>query len=214
MKRLATREGEDDGLGVTDALEELSDILRSSDTTTAKAASMIAAGEQLKEEKMEWWKERKELDDRLMELLERIDVAWLGGFKVRYIRVSMILANSRGLSCNIQGLLLDDDFLNPALSICFSEFRQIVENLLIKAAAGKNRIKPLPLDPELCRMILRLGPEPSSGDVEDILYYLMDAYQYAGCPIGYDEINLDSVSEFIKDASFYLKNQYVIADGI
>ncbi|KAJ3416866.1 hypothetical protein HDV05_008451 [Chytridiales sp. JEL 0842] len=179
MKRLATREGEDDGLGVSGALEELKDILKRSDVTTAKASTLIAAGEQPKEEKMEWWKERKDLDERLMVFLERLEIAWLGGFK---------------------GLLLDDDFANPELEGCFGEFKNALETILVKAVAGKTRMKPLPLEAELCRMILRLGPEPESGDVEDVLYYLMDAYQYAGCPIGYDEINIDSMESDLSDA--------------
>ena len=92
MKRLANREGDDDGSGLDEMLEELSEILKASDITTVKGASLISNadtlnssnmgaqdGEDFKVEKLNWWKDRKTLDERLMLLLEKIDTDWLGG---------------------------------------------------------------------------------------------------------------------------------------
>ncbi|KAJ3389092.1 hypothetical protein HDU84_009188 [Entophlyctis sp. JEL0112] len=174
MKRQAIREGEDTGFGLHDILAELDDIIATSDSS-AKLAAQLAAErrEQTREERVSWWKTRKQLDARLKDLLGQIEQYWIGGFK---------------------GLLLKDDFLDEKFTEALAEFKLSVERLIVKAVSGKTRVKPVPLDRDLCCMLLRLGIEPDPMDVEDILYYLMDSYQYAGCSIGYDELNMDMVS--------------------
>ncbi|KAJ3025875.1 UNVERIFIED_CONTAM: hypothetical protein HDU68_006547 [Siphonaria sp. JEL0065] len=193
MKRQAIREGEDDGFGLDLLLNELSDII-STNNETAKAAAGIVAQkrEQTREEKIEWWKKRRELDERLKVLLCHVEKYWLGGFK---------------------GLLIRDDFRNPLFAKPFSEFKMSAESIISNAIAAKAKTKPVALDPDLCCMILKLGKDPDPFDVEDVLYYLMDAFQYAGCPIGYDEINIDSMETALREAISKFHRAHSILEG-
>ncbi|ORY40996.1 hypothetical protein BCR33DRAFT_719099, partial [Rhizoclosmatium globosum] len=180
MKRQAIREGEDDGFGLEILLAEIADIIATNNNTAKVAAEIVAQKrDQTREEKLEWWTKRRELDERLKDMMCHLEKYWIGGFK---------------------GLLIHDNFKESIYDIPFSEFKSSVEGLIVKAVAGKAKVKPLPLDPELCCMILKLGTEPDPLDVEDVLYYLMDAYQYAGCSIGYDEINIDSMESVLTEA--------------
>ncbi|KAJ3104491.1 hypothetical protein HK100_004049 [Physocladia obscura] len=193
MKRQAIREGEDDGFGLETILTEFADIISSSDRSSKVAAEMALANrEQTRDDKISWWNNRYELDTRLRDLLLQIEKYWIGGFK---------------------GLLIQDDFLDHCYEAALFEFKTTVEHLTVKAVAGKARIKPLPLDCDLCCMILRLGSEPDPIDVEDLLYYLMDAYQYAGCPIGYDELNIDMMENSLSTAitKFHITRMRILA---
>ncbi|KAI8612609.1 peptidase family C50-domain-containing protein [Chytriomyces sp. MP71] len=180
MKRQAIREGEDNGFGLEALLTELHSIVSENNNTTKVAASVAAENrDQTREEKSAWWATRRELDDRMKDILTQLEKYWLGGFK---------------------GLLIGDDFNNANYAKLFTDFKTSLEHLIVKAVAKKSRVKPLPLDADLCHMILRLGPEPDPMDVEDVLYYLMDAYQYAGCPIGYDEVNIDMMESTLSES--------------
>lgn len=77
LKRQAMREGDEQGFGYTDALEEFNTILESSNQTTEMGKNC-----ETRDDKLSWWKKRKALDDRMKELLKRIQLTWLGGFKV------------------------------------------------------------------------------------------------------------------------------------
>lgn len=62
-----------------DALAELRAIVKLSDEGT-RAASRIGPEDELA--RTQWWKERRDLDQRLKELLHNIEFCWLGAFKV------------------------------------------------------------------------------------------------------------------------------------
>lgn len=66
-------------LTFVDAVQELHDIVRSSDECT-KSAVNIKPGDD--EARSNWWKQRGRLDVRMRELLENIEYCWLGAFKV------------------------------------------------------------------------------------------------------------------------------------
>ncbi|RKO91964.1 peptidase family C50-domain-containing protein [Blyttiomyces helicus] len=181
LKRQALREGEEDGLGLDEALEELRDVVE-------RGAGMARGGDACKtrEERVQWWKERKELDERLRALLGKVETVWLGGFK---------------------GLLITDDYNEEILAVSLAKFKETIERLIFKAVAKKTRstspraVELLPLDTEVCRVFLRLGAKPTDDrEVEDALYYLMDAYQYSGVGVDYDEIDIDSMTFAFKDA--------------
>ena len=74
--------GEDDDtqLSFEHAMDELQDIVRSSDEST-KAAINIKPDDE--EAKSNWWKQRGQLDVRMKELMENIEYCWLGAFKVK-----------------------------------------------------------------------------------------------------------------------------------
>lgn len=79
LDRLARREGEDESFTYDIALEELTDII-----TTNNRAAQNAKHIKSKEERLAWWGERKELDERLKVLTQTIEDDWLGAFKVSF----------------------------------------------------------------------------------------------------------------------------------
>ena len=55
-------------------------------------------------------------------------------------------------------------------------------------------LKTLDLDIGLIESLLRLGPKPDDFTCEDSVYHLLDAMQYGGANVEYDELDLDGVS--------------------
>ncbi|TPX67593.1 hypothetical protein SpCBS45565_g03697 [Spizellomyces sp. 'palustris'] len=178
LKRQAMREGEDNGLLYGEVIGELQDILTASNATTENADAYVT-----RENKAEWWKKRKELDQRMKALLEEIELVWLGAFR---------------------GLLITDEYESPSCNDALLEFKEKVEKIVFKAVSTKagrgKRASILPIDSDLCRMLLRLGPDPSPDDIEDALFHLMDAYQYSGTNVDYDELNIDLMEADMRDA--------------
>ncbi|KAJ3159011.1 hypothetical protein HDU86_002180 [Geranomyces michiganensis] len=178
LQRQALRNADDSGVSCSDVLGELQEILDASNATTKDTAAY-----QTKAEKKEWWRARQELDDRLSALLGQVEGSWLGAFK---------------------GLLSADKVDFTACDDAFHVFRATMKKIVYGAVAQKSkrarRPAALDLDPGLCKMLLRLGPEPGYDDVEDALFYLMDAYQFSGVGINYDEIDLDGLVDEIRDA--------------
>lgn len=94
LDRLARREGEEESFTYDLALEELQDII-----TANNAAAQHAKHVTGKEERAEWWAERKDLDGRLKTLVQTIEDDWLGAFKVRS-SLSRNEPNLMTLSCS------------------------------------------------------------------------------------------------------------------
>ncbi|KAI9100434.1 peptidase family C50-domain-containing protein [Phlyctochytrium arcticum] len=189
LSRQAMREGEESGVVYKIVIDELHDILRESNSMTKSGQACST-----KEEIAEWWKSRRELDSRMQLLTESIENSWLGAFK---------------------GLLSTDDFDIPELSEATQQFKKTLERIVYKGVAQKGnsrRKKPalLEIEANLCRMLLRLGATPSDEDVEDALYYLMDAYQYSGINIDYDEMDIDAMEIEIKDAIEQFHQQHAL----
>lgn len=78
LDRLARREGDEDAFSYADAMGELKEIIRDSNTSAQNGKFALE-----KEGRAAWWKERKELDARLKLLTENLEDVWLGAFKVR-----------------------------------------------------------------------------------------------------------------------------------
>jgi hypothetical protein len=69
--------GDDEPFTLDAVMGSLKEIIAHSNRT-----SRVAKDLQKKEDRINWWKERKELDKNLGELLEGVESRWLGGFKV------------------------------------------------------------------------------------------------------------------------------------
>lgn len=78
--RLGRREEEEDLFTYDLAIDDLRDIIKQNNAL-AQGAKLINTTEG----RQTWWTQRRELDDRMRELLESIDKRWLGAFKVRYL---------------------------------------------------------------------------------------------------------------------------------
>ncbi|KAI8918729.1 peptidase family C50-domain-containing protein [Entophlyctis helioformis] len=187
LKRQATREGESDGLCFEQVDAEFKDIMAESRRTIDDAKGQNLS----REEVLAWREDRATLDGRMQAMLAQIESVWLGGFK--------------GL---LSTLDLDGDGLAPSLEL----FKKRMETIIFKAVSKLTamRAKPLAFELDLCKAILRMGATPADDkEIEDVLYYMLDAYQYQGVSVEYDEVNIDSVTEDIKDAiqAFYQEFQ-------
>ncbi|CAG8500014.1 24159_t:CDS:10, partial [Racocetra persica] len=171
LKRQSIREGDEGGFTYSDAIKEFNDILELSNQSM-RAGKMS----QNKHEKVEWWKERTQLDLRLKELLDNIENYWLGGFK---------------------GILMANTHHDPNQ---ISRFKEKMDSINFKCDVRKPSVKhqiknKLDIDVELYKSLLRLGAYPKDEDIEDVLYFLVDAYnKYNDEQIGYDEIDWDKLT--------------------
>lgn len=90
LDRQNKRDPQADLFTFDDGIEELKDIVASSDESSRTAKFRVT-----KEEKLDWWATRHALDARMKALVENVEYCWLGAFKVspslpvlRYIAVS------------------------------------------------------------------------------------------------------------------------------
>ncbi|CAJ0767765.1 21326_t:CDS:2, partial [Entrophospora sp. SA101] len=134
-----------------------------------------------KQEKSQWWNERKALDDRMKTLLENIEDCWLGGFK---------------------GILMADTDNDPKRLANFKEKmdKLALKNEICSQTFGKQSTKKkIDLHVELYRSFLRLGPNATDRDIQDIIYFLVDIYNKNNDQqIGYDEVDWDQLTVAIK----------------
>ncbi|KAA1085739.1 extra spindle pole bodies 1 [Puccinia graminis f. sp. tritici] len=70
------REGEDELFTLKVALDELQAIVSKSNAATQRARHVTG-----RQDKISWWQERKDLDTRMRNLVERIESDWLGACK-------------------------------------------------------------------------------------------------------------------------------------
>lgn len=77
LRRQASREDNTQIMCHKEAMDELENILATSDVVTKRGSVDMS-----RNDKMKWWDEREALDQRLMELLQRMETLWLGAFKV------------------------------------------------------------------------------------------------------------------------------------
>jgi separase len=79
LDRQGKREEEDQSFTLDTAVTELRTIIKESDDSARSAKDVDRTD---KSAKMQWWSNRKVLDQRLQDLLENIEFCWLGAFKV------------------------------------------------------------------------------------------------------------------------------------
>ncbi|TPX41679.1 hypothetical protein SeMB42_g05468 [Synchytrium endobioticum] len=184
--RQASRDGDEEKLSFDSCKAEMETIITRSNELSREAKSVDT-----REGKASWWKERKELDHRLRHLLEDVETTWLGGF--------------RGV-LSIDPLPDHDDYEAE-----YDEFRAAIGKMLMKAVPRKNNSvaqraksakesRAVDLDVGLMESLLRLGPRPDDFICEDSIYHLIDAMQYGGASVEYDELDLDGMTEDLKDA--------------
>ncbi|CAG8439582.1 1339_t:CDS:10 [Ambispora leptoticha] len=164
------------------ALAEFNGIIEASNKTLQDSKSL-----QTQNEKMEWWKNREQLDHRLKELLTNIENCWFGGFK------GILMTNDQ-----------DDDLEHAKKFKCKLEniVNKNLKNMLTKKNIKEHegQLPLLNIDLELCQMLLRLGEDASYEDISDFLYFLLDAYNYNEIRIAYDEVDIDQLSIDLKTA--------------
>ncbi|KAJ3922165.1 cysteine peptidase C50 [Lentinula edodes] len=173
----------DEHLTFEDALKEMNEIVASSNETTKIAASIRhdpAA-------RSKWWKERGALDSRLRELLENIEFCWLGAFKT-------ILSANPHLSLHaISNLRIQFDRVfqrGLRLQDRKTKERAIGHKKMPSESWTPNRVT---LDDSLIECFSTLSPDCRDEELEDLVYFILDLYQFHGVPVAIAEIDIDQV---------------------
>ncbi|KAG7095494.1 hypothetical protein E1B28_006233 [Marasmius oreades] len=177
--------GEDENQQLTfeDAMEEFNDIIRLNNETTKTAASI----RENQVARAVWWKERGALDTRLQQLLENIEFCWLGAFKT-ILNKSSHLSEEGISSLRIQfdgvfqqGLRLQDKKTKE---------KALGHTKVPSESRGPNRVT---LDDALVECFSTLSSQCRDEELEDLVYFILDLYQFHGVPVAIAEIDIDQV---------------------
>lgn len=120
------------------------------------------------EEKANWWNERIDLDRHLEELLIKMEISWIGGFK--------------GIFCPIMKKYLKERLLFK------KELEKLIGGMILK------QDNFLEFDLNICDCFLYLKNEALDCELEDVIYYFLDYYKSCGIKVDYNMIDIDMVS--------------------
>ncbi|KAH9930403.1 peptidase family C50-domain-containing protein [Epithele typhae] len=170
------REGqEDEHLTYDDVIKELENIINASTEKTREAGSI---DKEDKAARQAWWKARTELDGRLRDLLADIEFCWLGAFKTIFD--------------SLQNLHSED------LSAFRSRLESVFQgNLVFQDKKPKSRIS---LDDGLLECFSALPASCRDEEVEDLVYFILDLYQFHGIPVATSEVDIDQVVVELRSA--------------
>ncbi|BGP62219.1 separin protein [Rhodotorula toruloides] len=175
LDRLARREGEEEDAFTFDvAMNELQDIIERNNSG-AQNAKLVDG----KEQRAAWWAERKELDQRLGNLLQTVEDAWLGAFKSVFYDARLHSGEA------------------------FASFRTRIERILkrsIVRAAGDQRATRFKLDDAILECLAALPATSREEDLEDMFYYMAESFQFSGVPLASDETDVDQVVVDLREA--------------
>ncbi|KAI8341774.1 peptidase family C50-domain-containing protein [Chlamydoabsidia padenii] len=133
----------------------------------------------LKKDVEDWWMTRSQLDARLKKLLEEMERSWIGGFKGLF---------SGRHHISIKALVT---------------FRQQLAHIL---RANQPRLSTsstqcfLDIEEPILHIVIQLGTNPTDYDLEDIVYFLLAAYENQGFSVDHSEITIGRMIEQIRQA--------------
>ncbi|OCF72123.1 hypothetical protein I204_07388 [Kwoniella mangroviensis CBS 8886] len=182
LDRQGRREGEDDSLTFDSALAELQDMIDCSNNGARTAKNVVS-----REEKLAWWEERYRLDKKMKDLCEIIEFVWLGAFKTIF---SPRLPNSSAIITDLKERL--EKIFNSALSSTSGG-----------GTAKKGSSKPpnrVELDDALLQCFMNLSSKCKDEEVEDLVYFILDVYQFHGVPVALSELDIDQIAIDVKGA--------------
>ncbi|KAI7873956.1 peptidase family C50-domain-containing protein [Mucor mucedo] len=153
-----------------EALSEFQDIIAGSDETIQNSSSCNDPTEV-----EDWWNARRDLDDRMRNLLNSIENQWFSGFK---------------------GILGGRTFE------CVSELQNLQKTLSEFAYkmmySASNKLKQVELDINFCRMIVRLGPKPNPRDLEDLAYFVLSRYEAQDAELDHSKLDMKKMADQMK----------------
>ncbi|KAI0824951.1 peptidase family C50-domain-containing protein [Trametes gibbosa] len=162
------REGqEDEHLTYEDAVKELQEIIRLSDEGTRQAADVKKDD---RNARIAWWQARSELDARLKALVTDIEFCWLGAFKTIFTPVDVPPEDLVTLRSRLDAVFKG--------SLVFQEKKP------------KSRVG---LDDGLLECFSTLPPSCRDEELEDLVYFVLDLYQFHGVPVAISEVDMDQV---------------------
>ncbi|GJJ15000.1 hypothetical protein Clacol_009271 [Clathrus columnatus] len=168
IDRQGRKENENEHFTFEDGSLKLKEILGQSDQI-AKTAKDVASDD--RNSKVAWWAKRTALDKQLREFLENIEFCWLGGFKT-------VLHERRQISI---------DELNAIGDRMVKVFQRVL-------VSEKKRIARLKFNPTLVECFLTLPSQCRQEELEDIIYFILDLYQFHGIHIPLSEIDIDELA--------------------
>ncbi|EIN08169.1 hypothetical protein PUNSTDRAFT_102931 [Punctularia strigosozonata HHB-11173 SS5] len=160
---------EENHLTLDGAVAEMKDIVKLNDEGTRSAATVDVKDKQAR---VAWWAGRTELDQRLRDLLENIEFCWLGAFKT---------------------------ILSPAIAVnggALAHFREGLEKVLKRGLNLRNKkeMSRLRLSDGLLECFSNLSPQCRDEELEDLVYFMLDLYQFHGVAVAVSEIDVDQVA--------------------
>ncbi|EJD40173.1 hypothetical protein AURDEDRAFT_170753 [Auricularia subglabra TFB-10046 SS5] len=161
-------EDDEERLTYHDAMAELAAIIRESNEATARGQGTQGMP---KEARVAWWAARNELDQRLKQLLDNIEYCWLGAFK-------SVLNDPLALAADV-----------------IETLRGKFENVFVRNVTTKDQrqISKLSLNPSLIECFLTLDPTCRDEELEDLVFFMLDLYQFNGVAIAAHDIDIDQV---------------------
>nr|GAT53299.1 cysteine peptidase C50 [Mycena chlorophos] len=179
------REEEDtDHLTFDNALREFNEIIRLSDEGTRRAIHV----KDEPEARAQWWKERVALDLRLRELLENIEYCWLGAFK------TILSPRTNLTAAAITDLRVQFD------KVFHRGLRFQDKNFKVRPVATHRRMPSesqipsrVTLDDVLLECFSTLSPKCRDEELEDLVFFILDLYQFHGVPVAIAEVDIDQV---------------------
>ncbi|KAH9460084.1 hypothetical protein Pst134EB_008287 [Puccinia striiformis f. sp. tritici] len=177
LDRFNRREGEDELFTLKVALEELQAIVSKSNAATQRARHVTGRAD-----KISWWQERKELDIRMKELVEKIENDWLGACK---------------------GLLRPSNKVNDIEAL-----QAALENLFRHhlICSQDKTVYNRPLDQHIITCFTSLSIDCRDEDLEDLVQFVVDSYQIHEAPVVGDEVDVDQVVCELRN----LQNEFLI----
>nr|XP_019042993.1 hypothetical protein I302_08702 [Kwoniella bestiolae CBS 10118]OCF21923.1 hypothetical protein I302_08702 [Kwoniella bestiolae CBS 10118] len=183
LDRQGRREGDDDSLTFDAALEELRDIIECSNNGARSAKSVNT-----REDKLAWWEERYRLDGKLKDLCESIEFVWLGAFKTIF---SPRLPNPSVIITDLKQRL--EKIFDSALSSTSGGGGTAKKG----SSAGSTKVQ---LDDALLECFINLNSKCKDEEVEDLVYFILDVYQFHGVPVALSELDIDQIAIDVKGA--------------
>ncbi|GAW11158.1 hypothetical protein ANO14919_005000 [Xylariales sp. No.14919] len=184
LDRACSRDVDNEVFDFPQGRSELLELIHEANRTCHDARDMSQKGA-----KSAWWAEREELNERLKQLLDTIELTWLGGFR---------------------GIFSQHHQRSNLLARFQKTFQVILEKYLPsrQQAGGMKRKKSsvkVQLDPRILELFVGLGDATVPGcDLDeplmDLLYFVVDVLQFHGETNAYDEIDFDSMVIDIFDA--------------
>jgi separase len=185
--RVGRRDDEDELFTLAVAREELTDIVQRNNEGT-KRAKDIGEGS----ERVAWWRERRELDGRLGNLIANIEHRWLGAFKVRQVGFLMDCIRPANSLRPLQSALIPPPDRSAESR---NAFRTTLERILRRATLrpqDRETIR-IRLEESIVECFSGLPPTCPNEDVEDLLHFAMETFQFSGVPVTCDEVDVDQV---------------------
>ncbi|KAI1131648.1 peptidase family C50-domain-containing protein [Nemania abortiva] len=177
LDRACSRDADNEVFDFAEGRSELLELIQLANRTCHDARDMSQKGA-----KSEWWAEREELDERLKQLLDTIELTWLGGFK---------------------GIFSQHQKRSDLLARFQKAFQVILEKYLpsrrhTRGRRAKKPVTKVNLDPRILELFIGLGdasaPECDLDEpLMDLLYFVVDVLQFHGETNAYDEIDFDSM---------------------